>query len=128
MPKWKFKAWCTGYPGGKPPRFLRPFLLLLLLVEGKSHGYELLERLREYGLNYELQDIGYLYRTLRVMEREGVVSSRWDVSGEGPGKRVYTITEKGKKELEEWTRTLASIKDSLDSFLKIYMEARGKSE
>ncbi len=124
MPKWKFKAWCTGYPGGKPPRFLRPFLLLLLLAEGKAHGYELLEKLKEYGLNYGLQDIGYLYRTLRVMEREAVVSSEWDVTGEGPGKRVYTITDKGKKELEEWTKTLESIKDSLNTFLKIYREVK----
>ncbi len=124
MPKWKFKGWCTGYPGGKPPRFLRPFLLLLLLVEGKAHGYELLEKLREYGLQYELHDIGYIYRTLRMMEKEGVVVSEWDVRGEGPGKRVYTINEKGKKELEEWAKTLESIKDSLKTFLKIYREVK----
>jgi poly-beta-hydroxybutyrate-responsive repressor len=124
MPKWKFKGWCMGYPGGKPPRFLRAFLLLLLVVEGKAHGYELLEKLKEYGLNYDLQDIGYIYRTLRMMEKEGVVVSEWDVAGEGPSRRVYTITEKGRAELEEWTKTLESIKDSLNTFLKIYREVQ----
>ncbi len=120
MAEWEFKSWCRNYPRGKPPRFLRPFLLLFLYTKN-AHGYELLERLKEHGLNYELQDIGYVYKTLRMMERDGSISSAWDVSGEGPGKRVYEITEGGKKELEEWAITLKSIRDSLTTFLKIYM-------
>jgi PadR family transcriptional regulator, regulatory protein PadR len=53
---------------GVPRSFLRP-ILLLLLAEGPSHGYELLEQAADLGL--ERTDPGGLYRTLRAMEQEG---------------------------------------------------------
>ena len=56
-------------------RFVEPSLLLLLR-ERPLHGYELLERLPELGLEGRV-DIGNLYRLLRSLEDEGLVSSEW---------------------------------------------------
>src|SRR5688572_21574431 len=56
-------------PGG---RFVEPFLLLLL-AEGPTHGYDLLERLTARGFVAGEVDPGYLYRTLRGMEAAGAV-------------------------------------------------------
>lgn len=115
----KMKPWCHCYPGERPPRFLRAFLLLLLR-ERPGHGYELLERLRGLGLDYTDQDIGYVYRTLRAMEREGLISLEWDTTGSGPAKRVYAITPQGMTVLHEWAQALERIRESLEVFARLY--------
>ncbi|HEX2037453.1 MAG TPA: helix-turn-helix transcriptional regulator, partial [Chloroflexota bacterium] len=89
-----------GGPGAPPAgrrrpvvgtRFAEPFLLLLL-AEGPSHGYDLLERLAGRGFVAGEVDAGYLYRTLRGMEEAGLVTSEWDSASRGPIKRTYAIT------------------------------------
>nr|MBA3788699.1 helix-turn-helix transcriptional regulator [Actinomycetota bacterium] len=69
-----------------PKSFLRP-CLLLLLREQPAHGYELLERLRPLG--FAGDDPGGLYRTLRALERDGLVHSAWEPSQSGPNRRIY---------------------------------------
>src|SRR6266542_4067515 len=51
-------------------RFVEP-TLLLLLRERPLHGYELLERIPELGIEGRV-DIGNLYRLLRALEEEGL--------------------------------------------------------
>lgn len=123
--KRKMRPWCTAYPGERPPRFLRPFVLLLL-HEHASHGYELIDRMREMGLEYSIQDAGYVYRTLRKMETEGLITSQWDTAAAGPAKRVYVITPQGAEVLREWAHTLENIKISLEEFLRLYEELLGE--
>ncbi|WP_035586982.1 PadR family transcriptional regulator [Hippea jasoniae] len=123
--KVKIKGWCKNYPGDRPPRFLRAFLLLFL-AQGEAHGYELIEKLKEMGVKYETYEFGYVYKTLRNMEKEGLLSSRWNVKEKGAAKRIYRITDAGKKNLSDWARVLANIKDSIESFLKAYEEIENK--
>ena len=123
--KVKIKGWCKNYPGDRPPRFLRAFLLLFL-AQGEAHGYELIEKLKEMGVKYETYEFGYVYKTLRNMEKEGLLSSRWNVKEKGAAKRIYRITDAGKKNLDEWARVLGNIKDSIESFLKAYEDVRKK--
>jgi len=121
----KVKPWCNLYPTERPPRFLRPFLLLLL-QERKGHGYELIDRMREMGFEYSIQDAGYVYRTLRSMEKNGLITSEWDTENPGPAKRVYAITADGKMMLDEWAQTLENLKVSLEAFLESYETRKGK--
>ncbi len=113
------KSWCDTYPGERPPRFLTPFLLLLIWKK-ESHGYELLEQLQRLGLTYGEQEAGYIYRKLRTLEASGLITSEWDTKGLGAAKRIYTITEKGKEELKKWSESLEKIKISLEVFLELY--------
>lgn len=83
-----------------PRNFLRP-CLLLLLSEQAAHGYDLMEQLPELGVSHV--DPGGLYRTLRAMEQEGLVSSWWEPSTSGPSRRTYTVTEEGR----DWLHALA---------------------
>ncbi len=121
----RIKGWCKNYPGDRPPRFLRAFLLLFL-AEGETHGYELIEKLKEIGVKYETYEFGYVYKTLRNMEKEGLLSSRWNVKEKGAAKRIYRITEKGLQSLDEWAQVLGNIRDSLNSFLKAYNKIKDK--
>lgn len=99
--------------GGQPKNFLRP-CLLLLLKESPAHGYDLLERLREFGLDREP---GGLYRSLRAMEHEGLVSSSWEASFTGPDRRRYQLTAAGERCLDAWAAALRETKRGLDVFL-----------
>jgi poly-beta-hydroxybutyrate-responsive repressor len=65
-------------------------VILLTLREWNSYGYELMERAAAFG--FEAMNPGTLYRTLRQMEKEGIVESTWETSRGGPARRMYSIT------------------------------------
>jgi PadR family transcriptional regulator PadR len=83
---------------GLPRAYLRP-CLLLLLAEGPSHGYELLEAVEDLGLR--CADAGGLYRALRAMDEAGEVRSWWERSESGPARRTYDITALGRRALDD---------------------------
>jgi poly-beta-hydroxybutyrate-responsive repressor len=107
-------------------RFGEP-ALLLLLREQPAHGYELLDRLPELTLEGRV-DMGNLYRILRALEEEGIVSSRWDDEAPGPAKRVYTLTETGERLLGRWADALRETRAQIDEFLTRYDEGREVNE
>src|SRR4051812_1069795 len=88
--------------------------ILLLLSSYQMHGYMLLQRLTELGLN--LFDPTTVYRTLRGMERDGLIASRWETESEGPARRVYSLTDAGSRMLESWAGALDSYQRTLSSF------------
>lgn len=96
---------------------LRP-AILLLLTEHESHGYELVSRLGELG--FEVSDLGGLYRTLRTMEDEGLVTSSWGTPSRGPARRVYGITPEGEQQLRESTPGLVSQRRAIGEVLERY--------
>jgi DNA-binding PadR family transcriptional regulator len=99
-----------------PKGFVRATLLLLLL-EQPAHGYELLERLKPFGL--QRADTGGLYRNLRGLEDAGLVRSDWRQSAAGPDRHVYQITHAGREELHSDAKGLAA---TLQLFLSRYLE------
>ena len=84
----------------RPRTWLTP-VALVLLREEPSHGYELMERLGEFG--FEQINPGTLYQTLRQMENEGLGKSEWETSTSGPACRVYSVTSAGEAYLTSWT-------------------------
>src|SRR5260370_41337536 len=73
-------------------------VLLLMLRERSSYGYELMEKMATFGLN--AMNPGTFYRTLRQVEKDGMVSSCWDPSEGGPARRMYSITEAGESYID----------------------------
>lgn len=96
-------------------RFAEP-ALLMLLAERPTHGYELLDRLPALA-GEERVDVGNLYRFLRALEEDGVVTSEWRADLPGPAKRTYALTDDGRALLEAWQRALGDLRASLDGFL-----------
>src|SRR3954469_16428724 len=103
-------------------RFVEPSLLLLLR-ERPLHGYELLERIPELGADGRV-DIGNLYRLLRSLEDEGLVSSEWSAELPGPAKRTYELTAEGRRLLDKWAEALQRADQTITSFLERYEEGR----
>ena len=104
-------------PTGLPRNYLRP-CLLLLLAEGTSHGYELLDQVSELGL--ERVDPGGLYRCLRAMDEEGLVRSTWEPSASGPARRTYELTDEGREWLHVVAGSLAEVARTLATYRRRY--------
>lgn len=97
-------------------RFVEPLLLFTLRERGTAHGYELLTGLQGHELTGAPIDGPALYRTLRILERNGHVTSAWQ-TGRGPARRAYLLTAKGKRHLLEWRAVLAALQESLAGFV-----------
>jgi len=69
--------------GGMPNNWLVP-AVLLLLRDVSSYGYDLMKALTRFG--FAMMNPGPLYRMLRQMEKDVLVSSSWDTSGQGPAR------------------------------------------
>ena len=78
--------------------------LLGLLRDWNAHGYQLAQRLADAGL--PAFDVGTIYRTLRQLEKTGLVSSFWDTSESGPAKRTYSLTTAGEMFLGNWANII----------------------
>jgi DNA-binding PadR family transcriptional regulator len=106
-------------------RFVEPVLLLLLKKKGQSYGYELASDVRKYALTDAKIEVSALYRTLRQLEQNSCVTSKWDVEGSGPARRLYVLTPRGKQHLEEWVMVLDHISTSMSRFVE---EARSRAD
>lgn len=102
---------------GQPRNWLQPFLLLSL-DQWQSHGYELIRRLTLFG--FEAIDPGSVYRTLRQLEKDGLLESDWDTTNGGPARRRYSVTEAGRLTLNGWADALRGYQHMLDEFFSQY--------
>ena len=103
---------------GPGKRFIEPRILYLL--SGKpSHGYEIVGRMKEIPLPGPLPDTGAVYRKLRQMEGKGMLASRWEDGGSGPKRRIYRITDKGRRSMAVWVEAIEQRVKMLNSFVSL---------
>ena len=79
--------------------------LLAMLRNWNAYGYQLAQQLAEAGL--PAFDSGTVYRSLRQLEKTGLVSSFWDTSESGPARRMYSLTKAGELFLSGWIDVLS---------------------
>jgi DNA-binding PadR family transcriptional regulator len=92
--------------------------VLAVLAAGSLHGYRILGRIAALPpFGGTRPDPSGLYRTLRAMEREGLVAATWKVSERGPAKRLYTMTAAGRECLARWTETLEAYRRTIAGLL-----------
>ncbi|MBI4506711.1 MAG: poly-beta-hydroxybutyrate-responsive repressor [Chloroflexi bacterium] len=102
---------------GMPRDFLAA-CLLLLLRQWSMHGYRLMQQLVVLG--FAALDPGTVYRTLRQLERDGLIRSHWDLGDAGPARRMYELTEAGEAFLRAWAQGLEHYRRMLDLFFRFY--------
>lgn len=105
---------CRGLP--QMNRFLET-CLLLLLTEGSAHGYALLERLPVFGFTAAELNASTLYRALRKLEADNMVASEWESGGSGPPRRVYALTEAGRRHLCAWVEVVRERRSRLEKLI-----------
>ncbi|NKB88806.1 MAG: PadR family transcriptional regulator [Acidobacteria bacterium] len=74
------------------PLAARDFLILLALVEGRGHGYRILQSITEESEGAVHMDPANLYRSLRRLAREGFVTEH---EPDETRRRQYELTEAG---------------------------------
>jgi len=89
--------------------------LLAYLRRWNAYGYQLVQELGKAGL--ASFDSTTVYRTLRQLERAGLVSSFWDTSESGPARRMYALTQAGEAMLDVWLELFGRYQQVLHSAL-----------
>ena len=105
-------------PSTHDPQLLKgvlSLLLLQLLAERESYGYEVVQRLHVIGLADVLE--GTVYPALARLEREGRVCSRLVSSNAGPARKYYRPTPAGYQALSAGMASWLSLADVVGSVL-----------
>ncbi len=84
------------------------YVILELLKDKSSHGYELTTELEDRFHGLYSPSAGSVYPVLQLLEDMGYVTSNAE-----DGKKVYTITDTGRKFLEEQKETIEKIGERL---------------
>jgi len=111
-------------PQGKRDRYMQPSILMGLYLK-PSYGYELIQNIQKFGFVEGQAPPGMIYRHLRQMEEEGLVSSEWETEGAGPAKRIYKLTHDGKEMLAVWIDYIERQVRNLSELIRQYHEVRG---
>jgi DNA-binding PadR family transcriptional regulator len=120
---WGF-GWGPGGPGGPwqgggPGRGRMfghgdlKFVILSLLAEKPRHGYEIIRELEERFAGAYSPSPGTVYPTLSLLEDLGYARS---TSEEGSSRKVFEITDEGRKYLEENQSVVDGIFGRVDEF------------
>lgn len=93
-------------------------LVLAVLAEGKCHGYAVAREVERRSADVLTLREGSLYPALRVLEADGLIVGEWEESAVGPARRVYSITSKGRTELEKRSREWRAYVGAVGDFLR----------
>ena len=105
-----------------PERGWIQFLILRLLYEKPSYGYQLIETLKEKSSGLHKVETGSIYTVLRRMERNGLLESEWEEAKTRPDRRIYKVTKSGAEALKSGLQTIAKRKVLMDDLAKFYQK------
>ena len=74
-------------------------IILAILSKGEDYGYSIIQKVKDISGGHLKWTDGMLYPVLQRMEIDGLIASKWKLSGESRPRRYYTISEKGRMEL-----------------------------
>ncbi len=90
-------------------------IVLSVLQNGDSYGYELLQRIKEITDGRVIWLEASMYPLLKKMEGNGLIKSYWEMSENERPRKYYTLQEEGKKQLEynkqEWQRLNGALEE-----------------
>jgi transcriptional regulator len=88
-------------------------LVLKTLSRGPVHGYGITNHIQRVSSDQLRVEEGSLYPALHRMEQEGWISSAWGLTDTNRKARFYSLTDQGRRQLEEeqqsWARLISSV-------------------
>ena len=90
--------------------------VLLGTLRAPTSGYGVKARFDEVFHHFWPAEQSQIYRTLRRLERSGLLSSRAEASDKGPEQRVYRTTAKGRAALRRWLQEGPRVRDDRHAF------------
>ena len=101
--------------------------ILLGLLREPATGYDLKTAFSENVRHFWTAELSQIYPTLNRLEERQMLQSRVEPSPKGPNRKVYSLTENGRKELLRWLRSGPSVGTERFAYLAqlYFMDAIG---
>jgi PadR family transcriptional regulator, regulatory protein PadR len=93
-------------------------LILSLLAQGESYGYELIQDVKRLSGDKINWTDGMLYPVLHRMEDDGWIKSRWVEMENGRKRKYYAIKKDGRQALKEKRAQWAALNSVLSGLWK----------
>jgi len=87
------------------------FCILSILSKKDAYASDIIARLKESEL---IIVEGTLYPLLTRQKNAGLLSYRWEESTQGPPRKYYILTDKGREFLSELDKSWAELTESVD--------------
>ena len=94
-------------------------LVLAILAEEESYGYAILKRIREISDGRLEWTDGMLYPLLHRLHRLGYMTTEWRTPPEGRRRKYYSITQEGRRALEEQRRQWVAVTEALGGLWRV---------
>jgi len=92
-------------------------LLLAVLSEGPSYGYQMVQDLNARAPGVLKTGEGTIYPVLHRLEERKLIQSSWRTGETGRQRRYYRVTSRGKKALSDSRLQWASLKKVMNTVL-----------
>ncbi|GAP21521.1 PadR family transcriptional regulator [Leptolinea tardivitalis] len=93
-------------------------LILSILAEGESYGYEIIQRISELSEEEISWSEGMLYPVLHRLEKEELVTSEWRLMDSGRKRKYYRLNKKGVSALQEEKHQWGIVNNTLNRLWK----------
>lgn len=91
------------------------YCILLIVSRKDAYASDIISQLKDSKL---IVVEGTLYPLLTRQKNAGLLAYRWEESTQGPPRKYYTITEIGKKHLQELDKSWDELVNSIESIRK----------
>lgn len=93
-------------------RGILEYSILLVLQHGDDYASSIIQKLKDVDI---IIVEGTLYPLLIRLKNLGLLTYRWEESPQGPPRKYYMITDKGREQLRELDATWAEIVRSVET-------------
>jgi len=93
-------------------------LILKVVAAGPLHGYAIAQRLQQISRDYFQVPQGSLYPALHRLEERDWLEAEWKDTDTGREAKFYTLTRKGRKQLEAEVEGWARLSDAVALILR----------
>ncbi|MFH0892150.1 MAG: PadR family transcriptional regulator [Candidatus Falkowbacteria bacterium] len=97
------------------------YCILLVISRGKVYSSDILRALKEANL---IVVEGTIYPLLTRLKNSALLSYDWEESQSGPPRKYYSLTDTGRKTLEQLTATWRSLRGSIESLTDKFMDQK----
>jgi PadR family transcriptional regulator PadR len=88
------------------------YCILLLLAKEDAYASSIITKLKEANM---IVVEGTLYPLLIRQKNQGLLQYRWEESPQGPPRKYYAITDKGREQLEEMNNAWQEIVTTIEN-------------
>jgi PadR family transcriptional regulator, regulatory protein PadR len=109
----------SDLPQAALPQGTLDMLILQVVSPGAIHGYAIAQRIQQISQDVVQVQQGSLYPALHRLENRGLLEAEWKASETGRDAKFYSLTPKGRSQLESetagWARLTQAIALIMDS-------------